>query len=56
MAIEHLSVIQQQMKMEIVKAGRADIDEYKIMSEYADFKTQLERIPTGPHIATPEEK
>ena len=56
MAREHLSVIQQQMKIEIVKARRASIDEYQIRSEYANLKTQLELIPTGRHIATPEEQ
>ena len=56
MAREHLSVIQKQMKIEIVKARRANIDEYQIRSEYADLKMQLERIPTGRHLATPEEQ
>ena len=56
MAREQLSVIQQQMQIEIVKASRATIDEYQIRSEYADLKMQLELIPTGRHLATPEEQ
>ena len=50
------SVIQQQMQIEIVKASRANIDEYQIRSGYTNLKMQLELIPTGRHLATPEEQ
>ena len=43
------------MKIEIVKAGRVDIDERSIMNDYADLRRDLQFVSMGRHLASPEE-